>query len=59
MSKRITSYYHDGLTFDVRDEGPLDGPLNDRDQREQLDGEHQRDQARREARRLVPRVAVG
>jgi pimeloyl-ACP methyl ester carboxylesterase len=27
MSKRITSYYHDGLTFDVRDEGPLDGPV--------------------------------
>ncbi|GCD91513.1 alpha/beta fold hydrolase [Nocardioides sp. LS1] len=25
MSGRITSYLHDGLTFDVRDEGPLDG----------------------------------
>lgn len=27
MSSRITSYYRDGLTFDVRDEGPLDGPV--------------------------------
>ena len=26
MTRRITSYYRDGLTFDVRDEGPLDGP---------------------------------
>ncbi|HEU5454573.1 MAG TPA: alpha/beta fold hydrolase [Nocardioides sp.] len=25
MDRRITSYYRDGLTFDVRDEGPLDG----------------------------------
>lgn len=25
MTRRLTSYYHDGLTFDVRDEGPLDG----------------------------------
>ena len=25
MTARITSYAHDGLTFDVRDEGPLDG----------------------------------
>ena len=25
MSGRLTSYVHDGLTFDVRDEGPLDG----------------------------------
>ena len=27
MSRRITSFYRDGLTFDVRDEGPLDGPV--------------------------------
>jgi pimeloyl-ACP methyl ester carboxylesterase len=27
MTKRITSYYRDGLTFDVRDEGPLDRPV--------------------------------
>jgi pimeloyl-ACP methyl ester carboxylesterase len=27
MSSRITSYYRDGLTFDVRDEGPLDGAV--------------------------------
>jgi pimeloyl-ACP methyl ester carboxylesterase len=27
MNRRITSYYRDGLTFDVRDEGPLDGPV--------------------------------
>ena len=27
MSRRITSYYRDGLTFDVRDEGPLDGKV--------------------------------
>lgn len=27
MSERITSYDHDGLTFDVRDEGPLRGPV--------------------------------
>ena len=26
MTRRITSYYRDGLTFDVRDEGPLDRP---------------------------------
>lgn len=25
MTDRITSYTHDGLTFDVRDEGPVDG----------------------------------
>jgi len=25
MGERITSYTHDGLTFDVRDEGPVDG----------------------------------
>ncbi len=24
---RLTSYAHDGLVFDVRDEGPLDGPV--------------------------------
>ena len=24
---RLSSYTHDGLTFDVRDEGPLDGPV--------------------------------
>lgn len=27
MSQRIQSYTHDGLTFDVRDEGPADGPV--------------------------------
>jgi pimeloyl-ACP methyl ester carboxylesterase len=27
MTRRITSYYRDGLTFDVRDEGPLEGPV--------------------------------
>ena len=27
MGERITSYSHDGLTFDVLDEGPLDGPV--------------------------------
>jgi pimeloyl-ACP methyl ester carboxylesterase len=27
MTRRITSYYRDGLTFDVRDEGPLDGQV--------------------------------
>ena len=27
MNKRITSYYRDGLTFDVRDQGPLDGSV--------------------------------
>lgn len=27
MSERITSYTHDGLTFDVRDDGPLAGPV--------------------------------
>ncbi len=27
MTARITSYAHDGLTFDVVDEGPLDGPV--------------------------------
>lgn len=27
MSRRITSYYREGLTFDVRDEGPLDGQV--------------------------------
>ena len=27
MTRRLTSYYRDGLTFDVRDEGPLDGPV--------------------------------
>ncbi|MCV7366046.1 alpha/beta hydrolase [Mycolicibacterium duvalii] len=27
MSRRVHSYAHDGLTFDVIDEGPLDGPV--------------------------------
>ncbi|MGZ8743802.1 MAG: alpha/beta fold hydrolase [Nocardioides sp.] len=27
MSGRITTFDHDGLTFDVRDEGPLGGPV--------------------------------
>jgi pimeloyl-ACP methyl ester carboxylesterase len=27
MTARITSFAHDGLTFDVVDEGPLDGPV--------------------------------
>ncbi|SEP61400.1 alpha/beta fold hydrolase [Microlunatus flavus] len=27
MGERLTVYGHEGLTFDVRDEGPLDGPL--------------------------------
>ncbi|MVA74994.1 alpha/beta fold hydrolase [Auraticoccus sp. F435] len=27
MSGRLTSFTSDGLTFDVRDEGPLDGPV--------------------------------
>ncbi len=27
MSRRITSYYRDGHTFDVRDEGPIDGQV--------------------------------
>lgn len=26
MARRITAYRHGGLTFEVRDEGPLDGP---------------------------------
>ncbi len=25
--ERLDSYAHDGLVFDVSDEGPLDGPL--------------------------------
>lgn len=27
MNRRITSYYRDGHTFDVRDEGPIDGQV--------------------------------
>lgn len=27
MTARITSYAHDGLTFDVLDDGPIDGPV--------------------------------
>lgn len=27
MSARLSEYSHDGLTFDVRDSGPLDGPV--------------------------------
>ncbi len=27
MTQRLTAYAHDGLTFDVRDTGPLDGPV--------------------------------
>ena len=27
MTERVTSYRHDGLVFDVRDEGPLHGPV--------------------------------
>jgi pimeloyl-ACP methyl ester carboxylesterase len=27
MTGRVTAYRHDGLTFTVRDEGPLDGPV--------------------------------
>lgn len=27
LAARLTTYTHDGLTFDVRDEGPVDGPV--------------------------------